>query len=229
MKIFKITTPENIEVEYELAGLGARTAAAVIDLLIQSIFLVLLLIAVVLISSNFPRFFRDTYGWIIGIALLLAAVFSYGYSIFMELGMNGATLGKKAMKLRVVRDNGQPVTLKHSAIRNLFKLFIDLYGIGTVMIFFSGTCKRLGDYAASTIVIIQKDSKIPVTLDALLSMNAQLKAGISQEEQQLLMNYLSRRHTFHNNVLRDELKLYFTRKFEDRGILKEWEDFIDQL
>lgn len=230
MKTIKITTPENIEVEYTLADIASRAAAGVIDMAIQGIFLVLLAIAILLISYNAPQFWKNYYGWIIGISLLLAVIFGYGYFIIMELSMNGATLGKKVMKLRAIRNNGQPITLKHSAIRNLFRLFIDVYGIGAVMIFFTKECRRLGDYAASTIVIAQNERTMPVTLESLQTRNKYFNYYISVEEQELLMDYISRRNTFKNcDKLREELKLHFTQKFESLGILNEWESFIDEL
>jgi uncharacterized RDD family membrane protein YckC len=230
LKKIKITTPENIEVEYSLADVGSRTAAALIDMIIQAALMLLLLIALALIAYFSKSFWRQYYGWIIGISLALFAIISYGYFIAMELSMNGQTFGKKALKLRTIRNNGQPITLKHSAIRNLFRVFIDMFGLGMVFIFFSKEHKRLGDFVASTIVVAEKSKSLPITLESLEKVNEHFSYYISKEEQELLRDYLERKNKMDNySQLREELKSHFTKKFEALGILKEWETFINEL
>jgi len=70
MKKIRITTPENIEVEYTLADLGSRTAAAVIDMAIQGITIMLIAIAAFLILNFSETFLDEYYGWIIGISII---------------------------------------------------------------------------------------------------------------------------------------------------------------
>jgi uncharacterized RDD family membrane protein YckC len=230
MKKIIITTPENIDIEYTLADIGSRVAAAFIDTLLQIVFYILLVIAMLLIHNFAPTFWYDYYGWLIGGALLIYAIISYGYFIIMELKMNGRTLGKKAMKLRTIRNNGQPITFKHSAIRNLVKIFLDLYGIGIVFIFLTKNHKRIGDFAASTIVVIEKTKAIPITLDSLEKANKNFDYYLTCEEQGLLQDYLIRKDDLEDpSTIKDELGLYLTNKFEKLGMLKEWESFIDQI
>jgi uncharacterized RDD family membrane protein YckC len=230
MKKIRITTPENIEVEYILAGLGSRTAAAVIDVLIQSVVTILLIIGALLIMNFAPDFWSAYYGWIIGIALLVYAVISYGYFVALELSMNGQTIGKRFLKLRAIRKNGQPITLSHSAIRNLFRLFVDSYGVGVVLMFFTKEHKRLGDFAASTIVIVEEDKNRPVTLDSLQSIDEKFNYYVSKEERELLRDYLERKKDMENyEELRQELMAHFTKKFEALGVLEDWKDFINSI
>lgn len=230
MKKIRITTPENIEVEYTLADLGSRTAAALIDMAIQGITIMLIAIAAFLILNFSETFLDEYYGWIIGISIIIYGLVSYGYFIVMELTMNGRTIGKKIMKLRTIRSNGQPITLKHSAIRNLFRVFIDIFGIGAVLIFFTKDKKRLGDMAASTIVVIEENKATPITLESLQNINESFSYYISDEEYELLRDYLGRRDTMEDcTELREELKLHFKEKFQELGILNEWENFIDKL
>jgi uncharacterized RDD family membrane protein YckC len=230
MKRIRITTPENIEVEYALADIGSRTAAALIDSMIQGVGMLLIGIAILLIRNYSSQFWSDYYGWIIGISILLCAVIIYGYYIGMELSMNGKTLGKKVLKIRTIRGNGQPLTLKHSAIRNLFRVFIDMFGVGVVLIFFSNQRKRLGDMAASTIVVIEENKTRPVTLESLESTNENFRYYISKEEFELLRDYIERKNTMEDySELREEMKLHFTKKFETLEILEDWKKFIDQL
>lgn len=230
MKKIKITTPENIEVEYTLADAGSRCAAAVIDFLIQGVFVLLILIAMFIIYYFSPDFWGKYYGWIVGISLLLYGLITYGYFIVMELAGNGQTIGKKALKLRTIRNNGQSITLKHSAIRNLFKVFIDIFGIGLIIIFFTREHKRLGDYAASTIVISEASEKAPVSLDDLQDANQNFSYYLSAEEQELLRDYFKRKNEMDNNEgIREKLRLYFNKKFEAEGDFSEWKEFINKI
>lgn len=230
MNKVKITTPENIEVEYTLADIGSRTAAAIIDTLIQTLISIVLVIVLVVIRYELTKFWYKYYGWIIGITLIIYTAITYGYFIVMEMKMNGRTFGKKVLKLRTIRNNGQPITLKHSAIRNLFRILVDFYGVGIVMMFFSKQHKRLGDLLASTMVVIEENTVRLVSLDSLQKFNELSNYYISKEEQELLREYFERKNEMTNNShLKEELKLHFTKKFEELGILDEWQGFIDEL
>jgi PHD/YefM family antitoxin component YafN of YafNO toxin-antitoxin module len=185
---------------------------------------------VLLVVFNSPDFWSKYYGWVIGISIFLFAVITYGYFIVMELTMNGMTLGKKLLKIRTIRNNGQPITLKHSAIRNLFRVFIDNYGVGVVLIFLTKQHKRIGDFAASTIVVVEESKTAPITLESLQRFNDKISYYISEEEYELLREYLERKSSMENpDEIREELKLHFTKKFEAMGVLDEWEGFIKEL
>lgn len=228
MKKIKITTPENIEVEYTLADSGSRTAAAVIDFLIQGVFILLILIAILIIYYFSPDFWEKYYGWIIGVSLLLYGLITYGYFIVMELAGNGQTIGKKVLKLRTIRNNGQSITLKHSAIRNLFKVFIDIFGIGLMIIFFTKEHKRLGDYAASTIVISEANEIAPVSLEELENNN--FRYYLTVEEQELLREYFMRKYEMDNyEGIREKLRLYFNEKFKIEGNFSDLREFINKI
>lgn len=229
MKI-KILTPENIEVEYSLAHLGSRTFAFIIDYTVESIMTIIIGVILWCIYRYAP-FFWDAYtGWILGISLILFFIIHLGYYIVLEMNMNGKSLGKKIMKLRIIRDNGQPLTLKHSIIRNLFRVFIDIFGIGPVLMFLNKKHKRLGDIVASTIVVIEEDREQPVTLENLQKNYEGFNYHITQEEQDLLREYFTRKNELRDyEKLRIKLRLYFAKKFERQGILEEWKEFINSL
>ncbi|MBW9173220.1 RDD family protein [Clostridium estertheticum] len=230
MKRIKITTPENIEVEYTLAGLGSRTGAALIDMIIQGVMILLLAIALVLIGVFSPDFWSEYYGWIIGGTLLVYVLISYGYFIAMELSMNGMTPGKKIFKIRTIRSNGQPITLKHSALRNLFRVFLDVFAVGVVLIFFTKEHKRVGDYVASTIVVVEENKARPIMIEGLNVINEQYSHLISQKEYEILREYVRRRNAIEDcDYLRTELNKHFRKKFETEVCLKEWDDFITEL
>lgn len=230
MKKIKITTPENIEVEYNLADIGSRSAAMIFDLLIQGLGIIILLIAVVLIFL-FARTFWDVYyGWIIGVSILLLFIISIGYYIILELSMNGMTFGKKIMKIRVIRNNGEPVTFKHSALRNLFKVFVDMNGVGLGLMFFNKQNKRLGDMVASTVVVAENNDLRPISLEELNDTYKKLSYYLSPEENEVVRGYIQRRGTIQDTTkIRNDLKGHLAHRFSELGILEEWRSFINEL
>ena len=97
----------------------------------------------------------------IGIAFWLILLFSleWLYPVFFELTPAGATPGKRVLHLKVVMDNGLPVTPAASVARNLLRAadFLPFgYGFAIVSVLLRGDSKRLGDLAAGTLVVHQQ-------------------------------------------------------------------------
>src|SRR5207244_5910464 len=79
-----------------------------------------------------------------------------GYLLVSEAALNGQTLGKLYVRLRAVGDHGEPLTISQAAIRNLVRVVDFLpafYAIGIVTMFSNSRAKRLGDFAAGTLVV----------------------------------------------------------------------------
>jgi uncharacterized RDD family membrane protein YckC len=99
-----------------------------------------------------PNWFMMLLAVYIGVDFVL----QWGYFVACELLMQGRSPGKAAFGLRVVRDGGLPVTLRESALRNLVRM-VDMlpsqYLIGLVSMVISKDVRRLGDFAAGTIVV----------------------------------------------------------------------------
>lgn len=165
---YTIETPENVSFGYEVAGIGSRFIGALVDNLVLGIafFLLNLLLLQVLawvgdlgsaaaLAGDFVA--SD---WLAGIVtalyILLNFVLLWGYYIVFELIWNGQTIGKRVAKTRVVRLNGNPAGLLEIVVRNLLRIVDFLpagYGIGLVVMFFDRHARRLGDFAAGTLVI----------------------------------------------------------------------------
>ncbi|MFW5999290.1 MAG: RDD family protein [Halanaerobiaceae bacterium] len=208
----KVTTPENIEVEYTLAGLGSRTAAVLVDTLIQGVFI----LGISLVMYFMRGLAFSYYEWVIAAAILIIALIIYGYYIIMELNMNGRTPGKKLVNLRVVRSNGRPVTLKHSAIRNLFRVLIDMPGLGPILMFFRDDHRRIGDLVASTMVIVEEEKSQPPALDE------ELRQLLSEAEYRFLGEYLNRREQIDDaTILAVRAREYFQDKFAPEEMPQE--------
>jgi uncharacterized RDD family membrane protein YckC len=151
---------------YEVVGLGSRFIAAIIDTLIivalQAIVYLSLLLVLLIVGDSLAGS-----QWLTAVIILLAFLFLWGYYIYFETSWNGQTPGKRWAGIRVIRQNGMPVTLGEVVIRNLIR-FIDflpiLYGVGIVTMFADGRSRRLGDLAAGTLVVRAPQT---MTLDSL--------------------------------------------------------------
>ena len=152
-------TPEGIMLELHPAGLSARFCAYFIDWLIR----VGVLIATSIVASIIGG---------IGIAFwfILAFLLNWLYPVPFELGRHGATPGKRAMRLKVVMDNGLPVTPAASLIRNLL-LVADFmpaaFGLGVLSMLLRKDGKRFGDVAAATLVVPERRPAPRATLESV--------------------------------------------------------------
>lgn len=149
-----VATPERVTFQYQVAGIGSRFLAQTIDSLVIFGIQLILLIGVVALG-----FISQNPTVAIAILILLSFLLLFGYFILSEAVWSGQTLGKRALRLRVVGDAGQPVTFSQAAIRNLVRIVDFLpayYGVGLVVMFSNSQNKRLGDLAAGTLVVRER-------------------------------------------------------------------------
>jgi uncharacterized RDD family membrane protein YckC len=150
---YTIATPEGIEVDLVLAGLGSRFIARLIDSLVQSGIILALVFVNVAIRT----------GWMTAITVVSIFAEIFVYDVLFEVLASGRTPGKRAQRLRVVRTGGQPVGFFSSSIRNVLRLIDFLpnaYLIGTITIVASKHNQRLGDLAAGTLVVRERDPRV---------------------------------------------------------------------
>jgi len=163
MKEYSVLSPEKIYFSFNLAGLGSRFAALLIDGIIQSVLAAFFVAGFFLMGTSFSEE-MTWFEWLV-IAILIIGLFIifYGYFIFFETIWNGQTPGKRAMKLRVIRDDGGAVTFVSVLIRNVLRLVDSLLGgaIGVISILVSKKCQRLGDMAAGTLVVREQVQGAP--------------------------------------------------------------------
>lgn len=125
-----VVTPENIEIEYELAGIGSRFLANLLDSFFQlAIYLGLWIVVgivgllLALSASAFSTSLAAFFGEIeVAFALIAAFVILWGYFIWFETRWNGQTPGKRQIGLRVIRDGGYPINIFAAIIRNLIRV-----------------------------------------------------------------------------------------------------------
>jgi len=164
-----IQTPENVAFGYQVAGLGSRFIATLVDttiiILLQVVVVVVASLIIAAVSS--VAYSDELSGWVIAILGLIASLFSWGYYVFFEMLWNGQSPGKRWVGLRVIRADGTPITLSESLIRNLARLVDFLpaaYGVGIVTMFIDKQSRRLGDLAASTLVV---QDRAPISIQSL--------------------------------------------------------------
>ncbi len=162
-----ISTPEQVAFSYETAGIGSRSLAALLDHLIIIVVLVLMNCALsLLMPAVYAAGFSGDDAGATGVYVLLAVLtliqflFLWGYFVLFEIVWRGRTPGKRAAKLRVLRRDGHPIGVGEAVIRNLVRLvdFLPVfYGIGLISMFADKESRRLGDFAAGTIVVKESE------------------------------------------------------------------------
>ena len=148
-----VPTPERVSFDYQVAGLGTRAIAQILDLLIIAV----VVAAVFFVASAVSALSGGTATLIL---LFGSFVVIFGYFWVSESLWSGQTVGKKAFRLRAVGDRGEPLTFGQAGIRNIVRIVDFLpygYGVGLVVLFANGKGKRLGDLAAGTIVVKDSD------------------------------------------------------------------------
>ena len=171
-----IETPERVPLAFALASIGNRFLAVAIDHSIQ--FLAIFLIAWVFISitgvgdngmgESAGEFFSEMPKWTLAIMILVLFLVFASYFIVFEWIWNGQTPGKRLLKLRVIREDGRPLTLWEAIARNLLRIFdaipgfvIPVYSVGLIVIFLSNRDQRVGDVFAGTVVIRERLDEAP--------------------------------------------------------------------
>lgn len=159
-KQIKLLTPESVELEITLAGIGSRALALTLDycllLLAEALLWTLLGLFSQQLFDYLERLQVNYSGlllWGMSMALLVSLAIYAGYFVGFETLWQGQTPGKRLAKIRVIRDSGQPVRLAQSTLRALLRPIDDLLFAGMFLICLGPQEKRLGDWAAGTLVV----------------------------------------------------------------------------
>jgi uncharacterized RDD family membrane protein YckC len=191
-----IATPEGVEIELTLAGLGSRFIAGLLDFLIRLLPLIALLVVI------------DPTDEAIGAAIFALADFGmqFFYFVLFEVLGGGRTPGKRATGIRVVRTGGSPITFVRSMLRNIVRIVDSLpafYLVGMLTIFITNNNQRLGDLAAGSLVVRdrhgdrrhgQAPSSAAATYDPGDAVNWDISA-VSAEDIATVRAFLERRPT----------------------------------
>jgi len=215
-----VETPEHVEVRLELAGVGSRMAAAVLD----TIIIYFSLLGIMLVGGRVGGVFGSAGSWFLAFLILLLYGIVWGYFAAFEAWNGGRTLGKQALGIRVVMDTGQRVTTGAAVVRNLVRL-LDCYFPflpvlpAMLLMFLNKSNKRLGDMAAGTIVV--RDRPTDWTLGAMpapVDEEEPVETGppeLTDDEFRLLDRFLGRLNDLEPGV-QVRITQELAKRFEDR-------------
>ncbi|MCY2982087.1 MAG: RDD family protein [Planctomycetota bacterium] len=175
-----ITTPENIQFEYRIAGPFRRLPAFFLDFVLRSVFVSAFFILMLLVGATaaLPT------GMIFFVIFLVSFAFDWFYGLFFESYWNGQTPGKWLTRIRVISVDGRPINAYQATVRNFlrladfapmvsFEVFSSdsppVYAIPTFLVSLlcmtiSPRFQRLGDLAAGTMVVVNQRSWVPANI-----------------------------------------------------------------
>lgn len=169
---YTVFTPENVVLRYDVAGLGSRLVAALLDYVVIGVGATILTIGGAAIAQvvSLTPLAGSRYAplqWLAkalgagfpAFSVVLAFLLWWGYFFLCETLWNGQSAGKRWFGLRVVRANGQPVDVVASLVRNVLRVVDLLLFVGVLVMLIDRHSRRLGDLAAGTLVVRQPRGK----------------------------------------------------------------------
>ncbi len=158
-----LTTPEQVEVSYELAGLGSRFLAGLVDTCLIGLVILALSVAAGYVRARLTG--DPLQGWVAWAIVISAYTLLYvGYFVLFEMTQQGQGPGKRITGLRVIATSGASLSFEQSAVRNILRI-VDMlpfgYGVALVSILVTKRMQRLGDVAAGTMVVKERMHELP--------------------------------------------------------------------
>ncbi len=154
----EVETPEHVRFRYLLAGPSRRSLAYLIDAVIRAQIVVSFMFLAGLggVSGGFHRAFANAS---MGVVLLVLFLVDWGYFVLLESLWGGRSIGKRAMRIRVVSEGGHPLRFGDSLLRNLLRAadFLPFgYVLGILVMGRDAHFRRIGDIVAGTMVVLEE-------------------------------------------------------------------------
>ncbi|MBQ1837331.1 MAG: RDD family protein [Neisseriaceae bacterium] len=187
--ISAVISPEAVEIELRPAGLWVRSRAFLLDLVIR----VGLAVAVFfLLLWTLPL----AKGFSVGLYFIVIFLIYWLYPVLFEVFWHGQTPAKRMFGLRVVQDNGTPVSFTQSLIRNLMRTADMLpyaYGLGMSVMLLHPQFKRLGDILSGSLVIYTDEPKIKINKQVFVGVKAiRPPIALTRDERLSLILFMER-------------------------------------
>jgi uncharacterized RDD family membrane protein YckC len=193
-----IDTPEQVHLEFTLAGIGSRFMAVFLDVLIEVVLYLILFLLTYLWINGGPFSATRSIWWNAFVTVVIFCI-NWGYYAIFEALWKGQTPGKRWAGIRVIKENGRPINAFEAISRNLVR-FIDflpgIYGIGVVTMLLNAKNRRLGDYVAGTIVVHEttdRESSLFFNTPTRAEFTLHQAAGLTVQEAELIETFLARR------------------------------------
>ena len=195
-----IDTPEQIPLEFPLAGVGSRFLALAFDSMIQAGAIALLVACGLAVrwvgGANILTLGLGT--WALALLVAVGFLVYSGYFAIFESIWAGQTPGKRMIGLRVIEASGRPLTVYGAILRNLLRIVDQLpavYGVAIVSVLVTQKQQRLGDLAAGTVVVHERLAAPPSAIERPVSRAAVRGAHrLTPAEALVIEEFLRRRH-----------------------------------
>lgn len=223
-----LQTPESVELEFTLAGIGNRAFALTIDYFALFITLFLFWIIWALLAIQIVNYLGNLNNlglWLLAIAIFINFIIYVGYFVFFEVIWQGQTPGKRYAKIRVIREDGRRVGIQQASLRALLRPVDDTFFIGAFLIIFGKKEKRLGDMVAGTLVVQEEymvaTTNFPISPEAeQFAIELPQMANLSfllPDDFAMIREYLQRRSGMTANAkseLASQMEQHFRNKIE---------------
>jgi uncharacterized RDD family membrane protein YckC len=192
-----IETPEQVHLEFILAGIGSRFMATLLDMVIQALLYLVLFVVLIIFSAN--PFTRKFPMWVEAVFILISFCIYWGYYAIFEIVWKGQTPGKRLAGIRVIKDSGRAISPFEAIARNLLRAvdwLPSLYAIGVVTMLLNPKSRRLGDFVAGTLVVHETSDR---ETDLFFNTKEQTEfvfpqaAKLTLAEAELIETFLARR------------------------------------
>ncbi len=148
-----------------LAGIGSRFIALLVDTLIWGAAIGVIALALWLFVPGITAFSQLSAQWAVAIYVLVLFLLNWGYFTLFEAFWNGRTPGKRVARIRVIEQSGRPIGLFESMARTVIR-YVDqipfFYAVGVIAMFSTRQHQRLGDLAAGTLVVRDREQEAPL-------------------------------------------------------------------
>lgn len=215
--VHEIDTPEHLAFRARIAGPGRRFIAFLLDLIIQ--FVIMFVLS--LLMASFGMAGMEGLG--MGLFMFAMWLLSWFYFTISETITGGRSLGKMALKLRVVRPNGLPITWRHSILRNFLRaadhgMMPTPLLFGPLVMTFDKRFRRLGDMAADTIVVVEEASgvrgEMAVEADPELVDELPGSLPLDRDDLEAIELFVNRQHV--SDARREELASIVAKHYAKR-------------
>lgn len=235
----RIDTPEQISLEFPLAGIGSRFMALALDTLIQILLYTAVIFAMVGLAkyaTALPRWLEWLPGsWLPALLVVFVFCVYWGYFAFFEIIWKGQTPGKRVTGIRVIKDSGRAINVYEAIGRNLMRgvdWLPGIYIVGIVTMMISRQNQRLGDHLVGSIVVHDKraeEIRPDWTSGAEKSSANPELSKITPEELVLIETYLQRRYTLDAGFRDATAYKVAARIIAKTGIARPADQSLDQF
>lgn len=208
----EVETPENVVLDYEIAGMGSRLHAAFVDML----WYFLIVIALLIVGAFLEGLGLAVAGAGDILLILVGSLGFWGYFTFFEALREGQTPGKRTAGIRVVRDTGHPVTLAAAAARGLLRavdLFPPVLALDVLLMVLHPRARRLGDLVAGTIVVRDRPVEAELPAPVAATDDDSTPPELDDAEFRILREFIERAPS-----LTPELRDRFATRLEERFV-----------